>query len=375
MKNKPSLKECFLISLGVLVLLSVFAPLLRAEDTAKPLQIGIYVNPPYAIKNEKGTWEGISVTLWNNIMADSGLKSDFVELPMEDMIPSIVSGKIDAALSEEAIDSDAEKVIDYTQSYLISAIGLAVAPADMETAWKNIFSELFNWTLLKVALCTIGALFVISFLIWLVEKKPGTGHFQEGIRGLGSALWFGAVTMSTVGYGDKTPSTLGGRLIAIFWMIFGVILVSVFTATLTSSMSATRTNLDISNISDFNHLTCGTLKDSKSSELLRKIGINEHNYETTEAALDDLLKKNIDAVVGDKNTLLYFQKQFGARKPPVHFHIPKFTLRESVLAFPIRNDHPDIEKINHAILNITASREWRSVLSMWLGVTVENSAF
>ena len=374
MKIKFPLKAHFSIWLSVIFLLSGLAPSMNAGDSSKPLQIGIYANPPYAIKNEKGSWEGISVTLWNDIMMETGLRSEFVELPMEDIIPSITSGKIDAAVSEEAIDADAEKVIDFTQSYMISAIGLAVASANLETTWKNIFCELFNWTLLKVALGTIGALLFISILIWLVEKKPGTGHFQEGIRGLGSALWFGAVTMSTVGYGDKTPSTLSGRLIAIFWMIFGVILVSVFTATLTSSMSATRINMDISNISDFNHLTCGALKDSKSSQLLRKIGINVHNYETMEAALEDLTKKNIDAVVGDKNTLLYLQKQFGVRKPPVHFRIPKFTLRESVLAFPIRDDHPDMEKINGAILKITASREWRSVLSMWLGVSVENSA-
>jgi ABC-type amino acid transport substrate-binding protein len=375
MRIKVILKAYFLMSLGIIFLLSSLAPSLHGEDSTKPLQIGIYANPPYAIKNDKGAWEGISVTLWNDVMSESGLKSEFVELPMDDIIPAIASGKIDAAVSEEAIDADAEKIVDFTQSYLISSIGLAVAQADWKTTWKNVYNELFNWTLGKVALGTIGALFFISLLIWLVEKKPGTGHFQEGIYGLGSALWFGAVTMSTVGYGDKTPSTLSGRLIAIFWMIFGVILVSLFTATLTSSMSATRVNLDISNISDFNHLTCGVLQDSKSSKILRKIGINVRNYETIEEALEELTEKNIDAVVGDKNTLLYFQKQFGARKPPVHFLIPKFTLRESVLAFPIRDDHPDIEKINQAILKITASPEWRSVLAMWLGVSAEISSF
>jgi len=375
MRIKMALEAYFFTWLGVIIFLSGLVPALHAEDSIKPLQIGIYANPPYAIKNDKGAWEGISVTLWNDIMVESGLRSEFVELPMEDIIPSMTSGKIDAAISDEAIDANLEKVVDFTQSYLISAIGLAVAPANLKTTWKNIYNEIFNWTLGKVALGTIGGLFFISVLIWLVEKKPGAGHFQEGIRGLGSALWFGAVTMSTVGYGDKTPATLTGRLIAIFWMIFGVILVSVFTATLTSSMSATRVNLDINNISDFNHLTCGTLTDSKSSELLRKIGVNMHNYGTMEEALEDLAKKNIDAVVGDKNTLLYLQKQFGTRKPPVHFRIPKFTLRDSVLAFPIRDDHPDIEKINQAIVKITTSREWRSVLAMWLGGSVENSAF
>ena len=188
MKTKIALKAYFFFCLSIIIFLSNLLPSLHAEDSTKPLQIGIYANPPYAIKNEKGGWEGISVTLWNDIMAESGLKSEFVELPMEDIIPSITSGKIEAAVSEEAIDANAEKVVDFTQSYLISAIGLAVAPANWMTNWINIYNDLFNWTLGKVALGTIGALFFISVLIWLVEKKPGAGHFQEGIRGLGSAL-------------------------------------------------------------------------------------------------------------------------------------------------------------------------------------------
>lgn len=371
--NSPWIKHLPAYAI-LLIFLSGFSAKSPAADSSMPLQIGIYEKPPYAIKNKDGKWEGISVTLWNGITLETGLKYEFLETPFSDIIPSIVSGKLDAAIGEIEINEEAEKKIDFTQSYMISGIGLAVAPASWRATMKNIFNDFFNWTLGKVALATLAALIATSILIWLVEKKHASGHFQEGVRGLGSALWFGAVTMSTVGYGDKTPSTLPGRLIAIFWMIFGVILVSVFTATLTSSMSATLANLDINSISDFSRLTCGALRGSESSELLHKIGINVHDYDTTENALVELAKKNIDAVVGDKNTLLYFQKKFALQKPPVHFHIPRFTLSESVLAIPIRDDHPDIEKINQALLKITGSKDWQYVLSMWLGTSSGNIA-
>ncbi len=55
-------------------------------------------------------------------------------------------------------------------------------------------------------------------------------HFGgKPIHGFGSALWFAAVTMTTVGYGDKTPQTPLGRGLAFIWMFLGIVLVSAFT--------------------------------------------------------------------------------------------------------------------------------------------------
>ena len=41
------------------------------------------------------------------------------------------------------------------------------------------------------------------------------------------ALWWTVATITTVGYGDKVPETVLGRIIAIFYMFFGVSLIAV----------------------------------------------------------------------------------------------------------------------------------------------------
>jgi voltage-gated potassium channel len=48
------------------------------------------------------------------------------------------------------------------------------------------------------------------------------------------ALWWGVVTMTTVGYGDTYPQTVEGRLAASVLMILGIGLYSAVTATVTS---------------------------------------------------------------------------------------------------------------------------------------------
>uniref|UniRef100_A0A7S4RW65 Potassium channel domain-containing protein n=1 Tax=Alexandrium monilatum TaxID=311494 RepID=A0A7S4RW65_9DINO len=59
------------------------------------------------------------------------------------------------------------------------------------------------WSLLVVA----GAIFFVNY--------PG----EE--KDLAEAIYFSVITLTTVGFGDITPSTTGGRVFAIFWMLLG----------------------------------------------------------------------------------------------------------------------------------------------------------
>ncbi|MBM3214722.1 hypothetical protein FJZ36_07400 [Candidatus Poribacteria bacterium] len=54
------------------------------------------------------------------------------------------------------------------------------------------------------------------------------------------AVWWGFVTMTTVGYGDKYPRTRGGRTVAVLLMFSGIVLISSFTATASSVLVARR---------------------------------------------------------------------------------------------------------------------------------------
>jgi voltage-gated potassium channel Kch len=56
----------------------------------------------------------------------------------------------------------------------------------------------------------------------LVEPETFTGY--------GKAWWWAVQTVSTVGYGDITPHTTAGRLVATAVMIFGVALVPTATS-------------------------------------------------------------------------------------------------------------------------------------------------
>ncbi|MEY3733104.1 MAG: Voltage-gated potassium channel [Actinomycetota bacterium] len=70
-----------------------------------------------------------------------------------------------------------------------------------------------------------GALFTLMFEI----NAPGAN-----ITTYGNAAWWGFVTVTTVGYGDFTPVTVGGRVVAVFIMFTGAAAVGAVTAAVAS---------------------------------------------------------------------------------------------------------------------------------------------
>ena len=69
---------------------------------------------------------------------------------------------------------------------------------------------------------------VIAALI--LGGTAGLAYFED--RSLPDALWWSVVTLTTVGFGDISPVSLGGRLIGVVLMFFGIGVLGMFTATI-----------------------------------------------------------------------------------------------------------------------------------------------
>ena len=345
----------------------LFAGAGRAEEAPKVLRIGIAENPPYATKDASGEWSGIAVDLWNSIALQTGLRFEFVETPNGHLLPNVADGKLDAALGETEVTTESEKAVDFTQPYLMSAVGIALQDRAWHPDWNTIGKEFFNWTLVQILLAILAGMVVVSALIWLVERHHQQGHFRGGVEGFGSALWFSAATMTSVGYGDKTPATLLGRLISFVWMLAGVLLVAGFTAAVAASVAAARVNEMVTRPSDLYRVSCGVAAGSVSQHYLQKQGIPSQTFDSIQSALIALSKGEIEAVVADRISLRYLAKKMAEDQPPVRFKVSPVTFRDIFIAIPVRTKLPAWEDINVSLLDTTASEKWQDTLHRWLG--------
>jgi len=81
-------------------------------------------------------------------------------------------------------------------------------------------------TLLSVALITMILLIFSSIALVTFESNDPNSNIKTPM----DAIWWGFVTITTVGYGDRYPVTIEGRIIAMFLMVAGVGLFGTFTA-------------------------------------------------------------------------------------------------------------------------------------------------
>ncbi|MHB2016852.1 MAG: potassium channel family protein [Candidatus Xenobia bacterium] len=73
-----------------------------------------------------------------------------------------------------------------------------------------------------------------ALAVYWLERHSQAVHVTPTIDNFQDAWWWAIVTLSTVGYGDKVPVTLGGRLIGVFEIVVGVATVGLFTGKLAS---------------------------------------------------------------------------------------------------------------------------------------------
>jgi len=78
-------------------------------------------------------------------------------------------------------------------------------------------------------LAALGTVF-LTILAGAVEAEIDTGDFKTFWDG----VWWAVATVTTVGYGDIYPKTVGGRAVAMIVMLVGIGFIAVLTATISS---------------------------------------------------------------------------------------------------------------------------------------------
>jgi voltage-gated potassium channel len=83
---------------------------------------------------------------------------------------------------------------------------------------------------LKVFIASIFVAHISAVQITIIERDVDGSN----IKHFGDGLWWAITTVTTVGYGDRFPTTTEGRFLAVGLMIMGISLMGVITASVAS---------------------------------------------------------------------------------------------------------------------------------------------
>lgn len=334
------------------------------SDSSGLARVGVVEAPPFAMKGDDNEWEGIAVELWRHIARDLDLRFEFQEMPIPDMIAAVEQGKLIAVLTAIAT-ADRERTMDLSHPFYSSGLAIAVPVGSGGSDWSGVLGNLFSWSLLRIAGLMLLLLLLAGILTWLFERRSNSDHFRtRPMQGIADGLWWAAVTLTTVGYGDKAPRTRAGRAVGVIWMFAAVVLIALFTAQVTSTLTVTSLAGRVRGPADLSHVRVGAVQGSPAQAQLRaRFGVTATGYAGFGAGLEALDRGAIDAFVAVEPVLRYeIANRFPARLQLVG---SSFLHEDYVFALP---PHSELRKpINLSLLAFMDTNEWQALLRQYLG--------
>jgi len=337
-----------------------------AQQAAPPaiLRVATKPTPPFAMKTPDGAWNGMGVELMTEIARNLGMTIAWTEVETNaDLLEISEQGGVDAAIAAITVTADREKVVDFSHSYYESGFAIAVRRHHGPSFWAGI-KALTSPAFLGTVGMLVALLLGMGALMWLIEKRGNSEQFERHpAKGIGSGFWWAAVTMTTVGYGDKTPMSLLGRLVAVIWMFAALILTAVVTAHLTSALTVNRLTGPVTSIRDLSRSRIGVVDRTASGSYFDARSIATVRFPTVGTGLQALEVGLIDAFVHDEPILRYDVYRNYAGKLEL---LPE-VFEPQVYGIALPPGSKWREPINQALLEILASPGWAAIKAKYFG--------
>ena len=340
------------------------APLLGQPESepVDTLRIGYYESPPFVMHANGEQPEGVSIWLWDRISKEIGIPYELVYMPLDTLLQGLSEQTVDMSLNPLTITSERSARFDFSPPYYISNATVMVKASTPLQQGLQFLRSFFSMNFLRAVLALFVVIFIFGFFAWLFERRANPEEFQPGWQGIWSGIWWSAVTMTTVGYGDKSPRSLGGRVIALIWMFAAIIIISGFTASIASSLTVNQLGGNRSDISSFKEDPLATVSGSATEEWLKEHFFREVTaYASLDSCETALYAEEVTAVAYDAPLLNYLAESDSLSR----YHVLPLKYNLQLYAFGFTESMPyDLrDRISVELLKVTESTDWEILLT------------
>lgn len=345
----------------LLLIVFLYGFFLQAQVARDTILVGYTPAAPFIVQNGDNL-DGLNVWLWKRVSKKLDLSYKLIPMNFSDMLDSLYTGGIDVSINPLTITSSRSRRMEFTHSYFASNATIAIVNASSFKKVTTFIKGFFNLNFLRGLLLLLSIILVFGFLGWYFEKDKNQEHFRPSYRGIWDGLWWSAVTLTTVGYGDKAPKTRMGKITALVLMFGGLLFISGLTASIASSLTIDHLSNNPNGFNEFKERKVGTIAKSGTRTFLGEHFFkNIKTYPGVVPGLKDLTSENIDAFIYDEPILRYRIKTDSTFNKvqllPIKFDIQFY-------AFGLPKSRTLLEqKISQSILEIMETEEWEIVLN------------
>lgn len=318
--------------------------------------IGISETAPFVEKhNDK--FRGLSIASWKMVNEELQLDYEFREYQdLGSLLAGIEAGEVDFSINPVTVTDNRMHRMDFSQPYFISHTSVAKRS---ESQTLRHLQNLFSWEFFSIIALLLLIIFIFGFLVWIFERKENKDEFGGNLKGILQGFWWSAVTMTTVGYGDKSPRTLGGRIVGLIWMFMAVIIISSFTAGIASSLTVKGINEDIGTIQDLERFEVTTVSSSSSQELLELYNIEADFVNNEIEALERLMNEETFLVVYDEPILRYQIEELNLGN---ELEIVEQSLKKDYYSYAFAKSSPYRDMIDPVLVRVLKTMEWAAIV-------------
>ena len=329
---------------------------LNVPDTDNKLIIGVTETPPFVII-EDDEYSGLSITSW--VLVNETLEMDYeykVYPSLVSLLQAVENNEVDLSINPVTVTNPRMKRLEFSQPYFISYTGIA---KKSETMIWSYLANMFSWNFISAILILLSVILLFGFLVWLFERKKNKEEFGGGLKGVFQGFWWSAVTMTTVGYGDKSPKTLGGRLIGLIWMFMAIIMISSLTAGIASSLTVQNISDEITSVQDLQNFEVITVAGSSAQELLDQYNIRSEKVINEREGIQKITEKKSALFVYDQPILKY---EIDRKNLNDELEVLQQTLKRDYYSYSFPKGSDIVEKINPILIATLKTMEWNNLI-------------
>ncbi|XP_028393402.1 uncharacterized protein LOC114517780 [Dendronephthya gigantea] len=211
------------------------------DDTLKAQWWSI---PPYIYKDKDGNINGIFKRVLDDIVkhcCNGHTNITYEPLPLNDS--EVVKDHIgeNGTVISFPIYGEMKDTTFQNFPYMpvVEAPGVVfiMTTEDSANAAEAVMGAVFQgWPVLVLTLVMAA---LSGIIIWALDTYWNPDEFPPSFfQGAWEGFWWAFVSMTTVGYGDRSPRSFFARAFSFVWIMIGLVIISIFTATVTTSLTA-----------------------------------------------------------------------------------------------------------------------------------------